>query len=100
MLANKRDGVDADVAICENVLFFGIHAAVQSAHAKKVKYCTGEEKCGSDSMFSWDGVTYMRKASIFTAPDAQCASNRPLVTIVHEIETQATHDYGDRKLNK
>jgi LDH2 family malate/lactate/ureidoglycolate dehydrogenase len=36
MLTDERDGVDADVSIGENVLLFGVHAAVECAHAKDV----------------------------------------------------------------
>ncbi len=38
------------------------------------------EKCERKRMLSSDAVTYMRKAPVVTAPDAQCASNRPLIT--------------------
>ena len=78
VLANKRHGVGAHVTICKNILFFGVEAAVQRTHANKVTRAF--EKCERKHMLSSDDVTYMRKAPVFTAPDAQCASSRPLIT--------------------
>ncbi len=36
MLANEGDGIGAHVTVGENVLFFRVQAAVESAHAKGV----------------------------------------------------------------
>jgi hypothetical protein len=86
VLTNERDSIGANVTICKNVLFFGVKTAIKGAYANGVTRCSksysisaSASACLPDN--GTEGGKYMRRASVFTAPDAQCASNRPLPII-------------------